>query len=99
MHALLQVLFEKHRFRQSPFEWVYDGLSPVLLPDVVESRKGLSIVLAAIYVMVAKELGVRLTMAPLPQAAAVDLSGQKSQVKKRPPRHPPVHAWKPIRCH
>ena len=34
-----QVLFHQHKFRQIPFEWVYDGLAPVLLPRVLESRK------------------------------------------------------------
>ena len=93
--SYLQVLFQEHKFRQVPFEWVYDGLAPVLLPCVLESRKvqkrclricwqfweyisistcatlalasnmqGLSIVLATIYLMVARRLGLNLVMVP-----------------------------------
>lgn len=68
----MQVLFEKHKFRQTPFEWVYDGLSPVLLHDVLESRKGLSIVLAMIYVIVAKPFGHELAMARVPDGPHED---------------------------
>lgn len=74
---ILQVLFERHRYRQTPFEWVYDGLSPVLLADVLDSRKGLSIVLAIIYVLVGRDLGLALTMAPVPKAPpASSLAGE-----------------------
>ncbi len=71
----MQVLFEQHRFRQTPFEWVYDGLSPVLLADVLDSRKGLSIVLATIYVLVGTDVGLTLTMAPVPRAVVPTLAG------------------------
>lgn len=71
----MQVLFEQHRFRQTPFEWVYDGLSPVLLADVLASRKGLSIVLATIYVLVGRDVGLTLAMAPVPRAVVPTLAG------------------------
>lgn len=73
----LQLLFKKHKFRQTPFEWVYDGLSPVLIHDVLKSRKGLCIVLATIYVVVAAPLGLQLAMARVPEPAhAESLAGE-----------------------
>lgn len=78
LHSISKVLFEKHKFRQKPFEWVYDGLSPVLLHDVLESRSGLSILLATIYVSVAAHLSPRyyLVMAPVPKTPnAASLAG------------------------
>lgn len=77
---LKQVLFEKHKFRQKPFEWVYDGLSPVLLQDVLESRSGLSILLATIYVSVAAHLNINLVMTPVPKTAnAASLAGVRGE--------------------
>lgn len=71
-----QVLFEKHKFRQKPFEWVYDGLSPVMLQDVLESHSGLSVILATIYVCLAACVGNHLVIAPVPKTAnAASLAG------------------------
>lgn len=38
MHALAQTLFEHLRFRHDPYEWVYQGFAPLLLPDVVTNK-------------------------------------------------------------
>lgn len=45
-------------FRQEPFEWVYDGLKPLLLPDVVRNRKGMSVSLATLTICVLRRLGL-----------------------------------------
>jgi hypothetical protein len=35
MFTFLQVLFQQQgRLRCDPFEWVYDGLAPLMLPQV-----------------------------------------------------------------
>jgi Transglutaminase-like superfamily len=75
----VQVLFQKHKFRQAPFEWVYDGLSPVLLPDVLQTHKGLCIVLSMLYIMVAAPLNIDLVMMRVPQAPSdASLAGARS---------------------
>ena len=48
------------KFRQEPFEWVYDGLSPLLLDEVLANKKGMSASLAALYTAVGRRLGFHL---------------------------------------
>ena len=38
MYAVEAVLRHTLKFRQEPFEWVYQGYAPLLLPSVVSSR-------------------------------------------------------------
>ena len=38
MYAIEAVLRHTLKFRQEPFEWVYQGYAPLLLPSVVSSR-------------------------------------------------------------
>lgn len=78
----MQALFEKHNFRQAPFEWVYDGLSPVMLPDVLSSHKGLCIVLSMLCIIVAAPLGIDLAMMRVPQPASeASLAGVTSALE------------------
>ena len=73
----------KHKFRQAPFEWVYDGLSPVLLPDVLQSHKGLCIVLSMLYIIIAAPLGIDLAMMRVVQPAnEASLAGERSAAEK-----------------
>ncbi|KAF6251695.1 hypothetical protein COO60DRAFT_1558044, partial [Scenedesmus sp. NREL 46B-D3] len=61
--ALSQVLFQRHgRLRCDPFEWVYDGLAPLLLPQVLQTRKGLPLSLAVVAGAVARRLGMPLQL-------------------------------------
>ncbi|GBF98489.1 hypothetical protein Rsub_11699 [Raphidocelis subcapitata] len=46
------------KFKFEPFEWVYDGLSPALLPHVLDRRKGAPLALAMAAAGVARRLGV-----------------------------------------
>jgi Transglutaminase-like superfamily len=55
---MAQVLFQQRRFRQEPVEWVYDGLAPAMLPDVVTSGKGITLMMAIVFACVAQRLGV-----------------------------------------
>lgn len=52
-------------YRQEPYEWVYDGLSPLLLDAVAGSCEGIHISLAALYCAV----GRRLACSILPEIA------------------------------
>ncbi len=45
------------RFRQDPYEWVYDGLKPLLLDGLLQTHKGIHISLASLYCAVARRLG------------------------------------------
>ena len=55
----------KLRYRFEPFEWVYDGLKPLLLPDVLQTQKGMSLSLAALYCCVARRIGLQLVPVPI----------------------------------
>jgi hypothetical protein len=60
----LQVLYRQYKLRYEPFEWVYDGLKPLLLPNLLSRRKGAPLTLAAAAAAVGRRLGVPLV--PLP---------------------------------
>lgn len=60
----LQVLVKELRFQQKPFEWAYEGLAPLLLRDVLRSRRGIGISLALLGSAVGARLG--LCLLPLP---------------------------------
>lgn len=63
----LQTLFHKGRFRQEPYEWVYDGLKPLDIMDVLETNKGISLTLAVSFLGVARHLGIPMSMVPIPE--------------------------------
>jgi len=63
--ACLQTLFHKARFRQDPFEWVYEGLSPLDMLDVLTSGKGISLTLATTFAGVSRELGIPMSLMPI----------------------------------
>ncbi len=69
----LQVICKEADIKQQPYEWVYDGLKPLLLDSVLETRKGVHISLAALYCAVARRLSCRL----LPEVAT--RTGQPQQ--------------------
>ena len=50
------------RMQHKPVEWVYDGLRPLLLPDVLRRRKGIPLMLAVTFAAVARRLGVPATL-------------------------------------
>ncbi|GLI68291.1 hypothetical protein VaNZ11_012652 [Volvox africanus] len=67
LEAISKVLFHQLKFRHEPVEWVYDGLAPALLPQVVKRRRGIPLSLAILYCCVARRLGV--PAAPVKAAA------------------------------
>ncbi|GIL53826.1 hypothetical protein Vafri_9466 [Volvox africanus] len=67
LEAISKVLFHQLKFRHEPVEWVYDGLAPALLPQVVKRRRGIPLSLAILYCCVARRLGV--SAAPVKAAA------------------------------
>jgi Transglutaminase-like superfamily len=46
---------------QVPFEWVYEGYKPLLLPDVLATRKGMSVSLATLLLCVLRRAGLTAT--------------------------------------
>ncbi|KAL0030415.1 hypothetical protein WJX79_003060 [Trebouxia sp. C0005] len=68
LQCITQTLFHKARFRQDPFEWVYEGLSPLDMLDVLTSGKGISLTLATTFAGVARELGVPMSLLPILEA-------------------------------
>ena len=63
----MQRLFHKGRFRQEPYEWVYDGLKPLDIMDVLQTQKGISLSLSVIFLGVARQLGIPMSMVPIPE--------------------------------
>ena len=61
---MLQALAQKEGFRQKPFEWNYEGLKPLLLHEVLASRRGMSLSLCILFSCVASRLGLALMPVP-----------------------------------
>lgn len=66
-------MFHKGRFRQEPYEWVYDGLKPLDIVDVVYTNKGISLTLAVTFLGIARHLGIPMSMVPIPEGIAIVL--------------------------
>jgi hypothetical protein len=60
----VQVLYRRRRLRHEPFEWVYDGLQPLWLADVVRRRKGSPAALAVLAAAVGRRADVPLLPVP-----------------------------------
>ena len=58
------MLANKEGFRQKPFEWNYEGLKPLLLHEVLASRRGMTLSLCVLFSCVARRLGLALTPVP-----------------------------------
>ncbi|KIY97887.1 hypothetical protein MNEG_10072 [Monoraphidium neglectum] len=57
LEALRKAIFADLKFKHEPLEWVYDGLAPLMLPDVLRRRKGIPIALALAAAALARRLG------------------------------------------
>lgn len=62
--ALADVLYRQQRFKHEPFEWVYEGLEPLLLPQRLRRRKLAPPTLATVAAAVARRLGLPLLPVP-----------------------------------
>ena len=58
------MLVKKEGFRQKPFEWNYEGLKPLLLHEVLNSKRGMTLSLCILFSCVARRLGLVLTPVP-----------------------------------
>jgi len=63
----VQVLFQQAKLRNAPFEWVYDGLAPALLPQVLQRSKGMPLSLALVAAAVGRRLGMQLQLLCAPE--------------------------------
>jgi hypothetical protein len=82
------VLFRQAKLRNAPFEWVYDGLAPALLPAVLAKAKGmpLSLALAAAGVGHRAGIALQLLCAPDQQQSSTQSGGElRDAVCNRPP--------------
>ncbi|BDA50964.1 hypothetical protein COCOBI_17-1830 [Coccomyxa sp. Obi] len=64
---LHKVLVEELKYIEKPFEWAYEGLGPLLVRDVLETRRGISFSLTILFSCIARRLGVSLTPVPVSQ--------------------------------
>eukprot|EP00798_Chlamydomonas_sp_ICE-L_P020015 gene20015-26732_t len=81
LSAIADVLLKgSRRMKHSPVEWVYDGLLPLMLPDVLRRRKGIPLMLATSISCVATRLGIPtvLIRANMRSAAAALAEGPSS---------------------
>ncbi|KAG7668599.1 hypothetical protein Ndes2526B_g03781 [Nannochloris sp. 'desiccata'] len=76
LHALVDVLYRtpKIKLKYEPFEWVYEGLNPLLLPKVLRKRKGTPAALAVAAAAVGRRVNVSLL--PMPAASIEAGAGQ-----------------------
>lgn len=74
LHVLVDVLYRQNRLRYEPFEWVYEGLKPLLLEDVLKRRKGTPAALAMAAAAVGRAVGVPLL--PMPASPIEAGAGQ-----------------------
>lgn len=70
--ALSDILYTRERLKYEPYEWVYDGLAPIVLEDILRRRKGAPIALAIIAAGIAKRAG--LPLVPVPALTSIDNS-------------------------
>ena len=63
------MLTRQHKFRYKPFEWLYEGLDPLLLQPVLEKRQGIPLTLAVLYCSVGLRLGIPLLPQRVPPPA------------------------------
>lgn len=70
--ALADVLYRQQRFKFEPFEWVYEGLAPLLLPARLARRKLAPVTLAAVAAGVGRRLG--LPLLPVPAEAGEEIA-------------------------
>ena len=75
----LQVVRQDLKFRQEPFEWVYDGLKPLLLDEVLTSQKGMHISLAAVYTATGRRLGLQLLPQQVPSSGQLHSASLSKQ--------------------
>lgn len=62
--ALADVLYRQQRFKHEPFEWVYEGLQPLLLLPRLQRRKLTPLSLATVAAAVARRLDLPLLPVP-----------------------------------
>lgn len=70
--ALWDVLHRQQRFKYEPFEWVYEGLQPLLLPPWLHRRKLAPLTLGVVVAGVARRLG--LPLLPVPADGGEDIA-------------------------
>jgi hypothetical protein len=91
-----QVVFKHAKLRNAPFEWVYDGLAPALLPQVLHTSKGMPLSLALAAAGVGSRLGMQLQLVCAPEQQQ---ASTRSGVCGCVPRGRRACAWRPHCLH
>lgn len=85
LEVLSQVLFKEAKLKNAPFEWVYDGLAPALLPQVLQRGKGMPLSLALVAAGVARRLGVRVQLLCAPEGLQSSTASGPLLLQQLPP--------------
>eukprot|EP00208_Stichococcus_sp_RCC1054_P005258 CAMPEP_0206139132 /NCGR_PEP_ID=MMETSP1473-20131121/4861_1 /ASSEMBLY_ACC=CAM_ASM_001109 /TAXON_ID=1461547 /ORGANISM="Stichococcus sp, Strain RCC1054" /LENGTH=376 /DNA_ID=CAMNT_0053532783 /DNA_START=301 /DNA_END=1431 /DNA_ORIENTATION=+ len=99
LRFLSEELFQKRKFRNYPFEWVYDGLDPARLRCVLKTTKGMPLTLGALYTQVGTMLGVDLRMCATPVPSVhipeelMNMKGRQVRVGGSTGQGPPPLQW------
>ena len=64
--AVRNVVYDRYKFQYKPFEWVYEGLDPLILERVLRKRRGTPATIAVLITEIGRRLGIPLL--PLPAA-------------------------------
>lgn len=66
LSALKETIFDVYKFHYRPFEWVYEGLGPLTLTDLLKKKRGTPAAIAMLITVVGQRLSIPLL--PLPAA-------------------------------
>lgn len=65
LESFIHSFYGKLGYKYEPFEWLYEGLNPILLSHVMETRKGTPAALALALSTIGLKLGIHLLPMPL----------------------------------
>ncbi|GAX84093.1 hypothetical protein CEUSTIGMA_g11516.t1, partial [Chlamydomonas eustigma] len=113
LHAIARSLFQgPGKLKYTPVEWTYDGLAPLLLPDVLRRSKGVPLSIAIALSCMASRLGVPSVPVPVAesqQSATADQAVEeeqrvllelavRQQAGRATPAPPSPTAWMVLAC-
>lgn len=80
--AISRHVFSELKLKHETVEWVYDGVSPGLLPAVLAKRKGVPFSIALVYYLIAQRLGLAAELVPAsPRQSSTASGGWRSQYR------------------
>lgn len=97
LQAIIQVLFKELRFKVDQVEWVYDGLAPALLPDLLAKRQAVSLSLSVCVSALSRRLGVSALVVPVRVSSATGATAApgNAALSQLPAQHVTRHLSRP----